>query len=772
MSRLQVFFSPFERLSGGVARVLIAQRWIFFGLALALIAFGAFGLSRVESSTNSRAFFGASNPEFQQLLEVEDIYESSEPSVMVLSTPAAEPYDPTAIEALRRFTEQAWQLPYVLRVDSLTNFNYSYADGDDLLVEPLVPETGAITRELADLVRVRVEDTGELIGRLVSEDGRTFGISVSFVPPDRDVVTYRGIQDEIDALVAQMRTDFPDYELFVAGAIPASLAFSEAGERDLREILPLAGALTILILMLGLGSVAGVIGSVIVLVGSSTFTLGFGGWMGMALTPGNSSSPLAVFVLIATTCMHIVLMWRHALSDGAEPKAALRTSLEDNFAPVTVTNLTTAFAFLCLNFSDAPPLRDLGNMIAAGIVGGWFLSLTIMPAVLLSLPAPRPRRSQPVATTLKAAVAVAFRNERVVIACFGIAVITAIVGITRIQFNDDFIRYFDKSYEIRRDSEEIEARLTSLDVLQFSFESELEGGIFAPEFLNQIEDFATWLEDHPQVRHVTSITVPLKRLNRIVNRDDPAYMRIADTTEANAQLMLLYELNLPVGQNLNTQISIDRDQTLVSITLDIQNAVELRAFTREAEDWLRREAPEIATQATGVGITFARISQRNGRAMLLGTVVVLVVISAAMVLILRSARLGAISLVPNLLPALLAFGVWGLVLRDVNLGSTVVTVMTFGIVVDDTVHMMMAYNRYRSRGFDPRQAVNRMLENVGPAITITTLTICTGFTVVAMSSFALNQHLGALTALVVGMAFIADLLLLPILLTRSERTSQ
>ena len=193
MSRLQVFFSPFERLSGGVARVLIAQRWIFFGLALALIAFGAFGLSRVESSTNSRAFFGASNPEFQQLLEVEDIYESSEPSVMVLSTPAAEPYDPTAIEALRRFTEQAWQLPYVLRVDSLTNFNYSYADGDDLLVEPLVPETGAITRELADLVRVRVEDTGELIGRLVSEDGRTFGISVSFVPPDRDVVTYRGI---------------------------------------------------------------------------------------------------------------------------------------------------------------------------------------------------------------------------------------------------------------------------------------------------------------------------------------------------------------------------------------------------------------------------------------------------------------------------------------------------------------------------------------------------------------------------------------------------
>lgn len=758
-------------MAQSIAQALVRWRWLFFVFAVGLIVFGALGVGRVENSTNSRAFFGPDNPEFQRLLEVEDIYESSDQSLVVISAPDGSSFDPRTLDAVRRVTEDAWRLPYVLRVDSLSNFNYSFAEGDDLLIEALVPVSEDITPDLAQSIEQRTRETQDLIGGLVSEDGRTFGIAIAFVPPDRNVTTYRGIQDQIDILVSDLRRDLPDHEVFTTGSIPASLAFSQAGDRDLQEILPIAGGLTVLILVLGLGSVAGVIGSVLVLIGSAIVTLGFGGWMGMALTPGNSSSPLAVIVLMATTCMHIVLMWRHTLSTGADARSSLLTSLENNFAPVTVTNMTTAFAFLCLNFSDAPPLQDLGNMIAAGIFGGWLLSLTIMPAILLSLPPPRPRRSQPLASALKMIVGGAFRHERWVIVLFALAVLTAAVGISRIQFNDDFIRYFDESYEIRRDSEQIEARLTSLDILQFSFKSEKEGGIFNPDFLNQVDDFVTWLDTHPKVQHVTSVTLPLKRLNRLVNGDDPEFERLPETTEANAQLMLLYELNLPVGQTLNTQISIDRDQTLVSIALLVENAAEFRQFTAEAEAWLQAETPGIATEATGAGITFARISQRNGSAMLLGTVVVLVVISGAMILILQDRRLGALSLVPNLLPAILAFGAWGLFLRDVNLGSTVVTVMTFGIVVDDTVHFIMAYKRYRRKGLVPRDAINRTLENVGPAITITTLTICTGFAVIAMSSFALNQHLGALTALVVGMAFLADLLLLPVLLARSDRTS-
>jgi predicted RND superfamily exporter protein len=183
-----------DRTSVFPARALVRWRWIFFAFAIALMGFGALGLNRVENSTNSRAFFGPHNPEFKRLLEVEDIYESSERSLIALSAPEGAAYDPRTIEALRRATEAAWQLPYVLRLDSLTNFNYFYELGDELIVEPLVSEQDPITTEAAASIRQRAEDTGELVGSLVSEDGRTFGIAISFAPPDRDVVTYSGIQ--------------------------------------------------------------------------------------------------------------------------------------------------------------------------------------------------------------------------------------------------------------------------------------------------------------------------------------------------------------------------------------------------------------------------------------------------------------------------------------------------------------------------------------------------------------------------------------------------
>ena len=154
--------------------------------------------------------------------------------------------------------------------------------------------------------------------------------------------------------------------------------------------------------------------------------------------------------------------------------------------------------------------------------------------------------------------------------------------------------------------------------------------------------------------------------------------------------------------------------------------------------------------------------------MFTGAVVVLIVISATMIVALRSWRYGLLSLIPNLVPAIMAFGIWGVVFGEVNLGSTVVTVMTFGIVVDDTVHMMMTYIRQRRLGFDPRESVRRMLANVGTAIALTSVTLVAGFSIIAMSSFAINAHLGALTALVVAMAFLADLLLLPVLLVTAE----
>ena len=132
-----------------IARALVRWHWLFFALAVALIAFGTAGIFKVERSTNTRAFFGPENPEYQLLLQIEDMFVSSDNMILAVSGPEGSDFDPATLEAVREITEEAWYLPHVLRVDSLASFNHSWAEGDEIIVEPILPEEGEITPEIA-----------------------------------------------------------------------------------------------------------------------------------------------------------------------------------------------------------------------------------------------------------------------------------------------------------------------------------------------------------------------------------------------------------------------------------------------------------------------------------------------------------------------------------------------------------------------------------------------------------------------------------------------
>ncbi|MEO0370189.1 MAG: MMPL family transporter, partial [Pseudomonadota bacterium] len=281
--------------------------------------------------------------------------------------------------------------------------------------------------------------------------------------------------------------------------------------------------------------------------------------------------------------------------------------------------------------------------------------------------------------------------------------------------------------------------------------------------------FTDWLEGQEGVASVAAITQIIKRMNKSMNEDDPSYNRIADTQEANAQLMMFYELSLPVGLDLNTQIDVDRIQTRVTAFVLADHSDDLRRLADDSAAWMAANTPATVAEPAGISLAFARITERNNLQMLLGLGVVLVMVSIILMATVQNVKMGVISLIPNLVPACLAFGLWGMTFQDVNLGSTVVTTMTFGIVVDDTVHFLMHYLARRKAGDAPRVALTHTYSVVGAAIIITSIALIVGFAIIAASGFAVNQHIGALTAIVIGFALLADLLFLPAVLLLCDR---
>jgi hypothetical protein len=342
-------------------------------------------------------------------------------------------------------------------------------------------------------------------------------------------------------------------------------------------------------------------------------------------------------------------------------------------------------------------------------------------------------------------------------------------GILLIELDDDWVQYFDERYAIRRAADFSKENLRGFDIIEYSMGSGESGGINSPEYLNKIEAFGNWYRQQPEVVHVNTITDVFKRLNKNMHGDNETYYRIPVQRDLAAQYLLLYEMSLPFGLDLNNQIDVDKSATRMIISFKDTTTRELRKMDVKARAWLSTHAPEMVNYGSGLSIMWAHISKRNINSMLGASFLALVLISVILMVALRSFRLGLLSLIPNLSPALIGFGLWGYLYSRVGLGLSVVVAMTLGIVVDDTIHFMLKYIRGRRElKLSPSEAVKYSFNTVGTAMVVTTISLVCGFLVLTQSGFKMNSEMGLLSAITIAMALIMDFLLLPALLMRVD----
>ena len=476
-------------------------------------------------------------------------------------------------------------------------------------------------------------------------------------------------------------------------------------------------------------------------------------------------------MIVVANCVHLLVALQQRMRTGDSRHDAIVESIRLNLHPVFLASLTTALGFLSMNFSEVPPYRHLGNFVAFGIVASFILSVTFLPALLSLLPVRATRERRLRGPTMHLLADSVLRHRTALFRGWLVIVPVMILAIPRNELNDVLVHFFDESVEFRQDTDFMDERLSGNTLLEYSLEAPDEGGVTDPRFLAEISNFADWYREQPPVRHVAVITDTFRQLNKSMHGDDPAAYRIPESQELAAQYLLLYELSLPQGLNLNNQIDRSRSATRVTISAETLYSQDLLELNARAEAWLKENAPHVAgVNSTGPAVLFAYIGQRNIRAMLVGTMVVLLAISAILLFALRSLRLGLVSIVPNLVPAVLGFGVWGLTVGQVGLSLSVVVAMTVGIVVDDTVHFLSKYLRARREyGQGPEEAVRYAFGTAGHALFTTTVVLVAGFLIFAFSPFVPTAQVGVLTAMIIAFALIADLSLLPALLTAVDR---
>ncbi|EGQ8191938.1 MMPL family transporter [Vibrio parahaemolyticus] len=711
-------------------------------------------------------FFDGTNKQLLAFDEIQTTFAKTDNLAIVIAPEDGDIFTPQTLSLIQKITVDAWQVPYSSRVDSIANYQHTEAFDDELLVEDLLYSEYELTPERISKVKSIALSEPVLKSALVSEKGDVTVVNITVQLPEMDkTAEVEEVVSSINAMIDRYQRAYPDVTFHKAGIIAMNHAFMTAAQDDSSTLVPIMLVVILVFLTIMLRSILSVIATLIVIIGSVMATMGISGWAGMFLSTATVNVPTLIMTLAVADCVHVIATMRQSMKNGFTKAQSIERSIALNFVPILITSVTTAIGFLMMNMSDSPVLRDFGNLSALGVMVACFLSVTLLPALLKLLPIHVKMETSQDQKHVMDRLGDFVVSQRRALLPLSVAVIVVCASLIPLnKVNDESVEYFGQRNEFRQAADFMEERISGMTNISIAIKTNESQGIAAPDFLNTIGEFSSWLRDQPETDHVATLADVYKRLNKNMHGDDEAYYLLPQERELAAQYLLLYEMSLPYGLDLNNQINVDKSSIKMVLTVANLGSVELVDLENRIYQWFAEHAPQYQVVASSPSLMFAHIGETNMASMLSTLPITLVLISALLIFALRSVRLGLISLMPNIAPAVIGFGLWALISGEINLGLSVVVTLTLGIVVDDAVHFLSKYQRARREGQTAEQAVRYAFHTVGRALWITTVVLVAGFSVLAMSSFRLNADMGQLSAIVIFIALVVDFLFLPTLL--------
>ena len=505
----------------------------------------------------------------------------------------------------------------------------------------------------------------------------------------------------IRELREEFRQKFPGIGVRLTGIIMMNQAFPEASQYDMSTLFPLMMLVFIVVLYFWVKGLSGTFSAFMIIVFSIVGAMGLAGWFGIALTPPSFAAIMIIPTMAIADSVHVLMTYVLDMRRGETKHAAMVDSIRVNMQPVFLTSITTAIGFLSMNFSDAPPFHDLGNIVAMGVMIAFALSVTFLPALMMILPDSHRIRETASSTAMANFAEFVIANRKRLLIGMGLGCLLVISFVPKNELNDDFVKYFSEKIEFRRDADFASENLSGLYLVDYSLNSGLDGGVsdpdfqrnlekfadwyleqpevihvnvlsdtfkrlnksmhgddqswyklpeqnrrdadFAsenlsglylvdyslnsgldggvsdPDFQRNLEKFADWYLEQPEVIHVNVLSDTFKRLNKSMHGDDQSWYKLPEQRELAAQYLLLYEMSLPYGLDLNNQINIDKSATRMTVMLYNMTTKTVLALEERAQQWLKDNV-QVSMQTEGASptIMFSNIGERNIKSMLFG----------------------------------------------------------------------------------------------------------------------------------------------------------
>lgn len=670
------------------------------------------------------------------------------------------------LEAVRRMSGALERLEGVRHVESLTTVTTVKAAGDTLHAEPLV---GTLPAGPAELARIRAEALGHrvLVGHLVSRDARAAAINVyaDAAPADRQ---FNGrLAAGIEAVIAAEAS--AGLRVYQIGVPLTKATYAGHVKADTLGLMPIALGALLAILLLVFRTPQAVVIPAVTAGLAVVWSLGLMALAGVPLNTLTSMIPSLLIAIGFTEDVHMLAEYHRRLAAGEGKRAALRSMVRAATAPIAVTSLTTVVGFGALITTDITMLIQFGRASAMALTANFVLTLLVVPVLLRAWPVPRRLRGvhgtgaappARLAPGLERLGEFSLRHRGAIAAGAGLAVAASFVGWTSLRVDNDFIGFFPEQSFIRQRVLDLHRSLAGGVLFTIVVETHRPGGVAEPAVLRAIAGLQEFLAATGRIDATVSAADHVRVLHRAMNGGDPAFETIPDTREHVAQYLLMLE-----GPDLARLVDADASTASIAVRHNLTSSWQLSALLAQLEAHAAATFPPgVSVRPTGETILVNNAADYMAVNELTSFSFTFVVIAAVHSVLFRSVRAGVLSLIPNAVPVLTVFGLMGMLGIPLNVGTAMIATIAIGIAVDDTVHHMMTYRRQLDRYRDRRLAMLWTLQAQARPIVSISVALAAGFLVLVFSNFVPTVHFGVLSALVMLVAMVAELVLTPVLM--------
>ncbi len=680
--------------------------------------------------------------------------------ITVLGVFADDVFTPELLTAMSAFTEEAWDVEHVHRVISLGTVQVVRATGPgQVAIEPLMdlpPESPA--EALA--IRQRAFGSDLLKGNLISEDGKAAAILLEMSATGNDFVAKVAFVEALRALAK--KTMPPGTKWHLAGSPPLDEATYNYTERDFGLLGPVALLVVVLSSLFIFRRFSAAVVPLAVVALANLWLFGLMGALGLKINLISSALMALVLAVGVADSIHVIADYYQALMAGHSRDEAVARSTSSLIVPCLFTSATTAAGFLALLTSDLAPIREFGWLAAVGVGLAFLLSMTFIPAVLGIIGVPsvayiESRRHGWLSRLLVRLGRPSPRAARIVVAVSALLLAGALFGATRVDTDANPLNYFLPGDPMREAMETVDAQLGGSTSFEFLITT-APGGLKDPTILRRIEALGVRLQTLPGVTTVMSIVDSIKEVRRAMGGGGAEAATIPDSRRAVAELMFILEGD----DSFRTTVQDDYSVTRMTARVRMSQEHLLTRKRDEVKSWLDADysGDDLRVESTGYIKLMADMEEYLFKSQIRGMLSALLVVTLMLLLLLRSLRLTALSLIPNLVPILMGLAFMAVAGIALDPGTVMIGPMALGLVVDDTVHFLVRLRR-NLPGRNLEDAIDRSMQQTGRPIIVTSLALALGFATLTLGSFWPNVAFGLVAAVVVLMALVADLVLLP-----------